>query len=277
MGGSCIVGVLRYVPAGASPAARRRVYFHFDGGGVITPAAQVSIDGGAWTASGIGAVTSIGADDSYADLDAATIETAGTLVGTRLVDTATGGVIAMGDEVLATAFDPCEPFAFGATALPRAIPGTDGGFPRVVDFFSTSSGLGPDQLAGGSIIRTIADAVLAGADPGASLWALPEGDPAFAAAGTIGHRVKSMLDVAVGSRLAATEPGRTLDVSEDGTAGVDWANVSSPGASQDLSGTGVGAVAGPVVVGGYAEGKDPGRLALAGLAAVIAALMAPAE
>lgn len=52
----------------------------------------------------------------------------------------------------------------------------------------------------------------------------------------------SRLDAAVGSRLAPTVAGRTLDVSATGEAGVDWANVGSPATSVNLSGTTVGTV-----------------------------------
>lgn len=45
------------------------------------------------------------------------------------------------------------------------------------------------------------------------------------------------LDATVSSRLAPTVSGRTLDVSADGEAGLDWANVGSPTTVQNLSGT----------------------------------------
>lgn len=53
------------------------------------------------------------------------------------------------------------------------------------------------------------------------------------------------LDAAVSSRLAPTVNGRTLDVTAGGEAGVDWANVGTPGSAVNLSGTTV-AVAGSV-------------------------------
>lgn len=48
-------------------------------------------------------------------------------------------------------------------------------------------------------------------------------------------------DAAVGSRLAPTVPGRTLDVSAAGEAGIDWANVGSPTTTVGLTGTTVSA------------------------------------
>lgn len=46
-----------------------------------------------------------------------------------------------------------------------------------------------------------------------------------------------LIDAAVSSRLAPTTPGRTLDVSAGGEAGLDWANVGSPTTTLNLSGT----------------------------------------
>lgn len=45
------------------------------------------------------------------------------------------------------------------------------------------------------------------------------------------------LDATTSSRLAPTTPGRTLDVSAGGEAGLDWANIGSPTTSQSLTGT----------------------------------------
>ena len=50
------------------------------------------------------------------------------------------------------------------------------------------------------------------------------------------------LDAAVTSRLAPTVAGRTLDVSVGGEAGVDWANVGTPGSTVGLSATTVATV-----------------------------------
>jgi len=54
----------------------------------------------------------------------------------------------------------------------------------------------------------------------------------------------SRLDAAVGSRLAPTAAGRTLDVSAGGGAGVDWSNVEAQDAEVDLSGTTIAGGAG---------------------------------
>lgn len=45
------------------------------------------------------------------------------------------------------------------------------------------------------------------------------------------------LDAAITSRLAPTTPGRTLDVSAAGEAGIDWGNIGSPTTTVALSGT----------------------------------------
>lgn len=47
----------------------------------------------------------------------------------------------------------------------------------------------------------------------------------------------SNLDAAVSTRLAPTVAARTLDVSVGGEAGVDWANVGTPGSTVNLSAT----------------------------------------
>lgn len=52
----------------------------------------------------------------------------------------------------------------------------------------------------------------------------------------------SNLDTTISSRLAPTVAGRTLDVSTGGEAGVDWANVGTPGSTVALSSTTVGTV-----------------------------------
>lgn len=52
-----------------------------------------------------------------------------------------------------------------------------------------------------------------------------------------GLDLDSRLDAAVSSRLAPTIPGRTLDVSIGGAAGVDWANVESASSTVGLTGT----------------------------------------
>jgi hypothetical protein len=48
------------------------------------------------------------------------------------------------------------------------------------------------------------------------------------------------LDATIGSRLAPTAAGRTLDVSVGGEAGIDWANVGGASSTVALSGTTVG-------------------------------------
>lgn len=72
------------------------------------------------------------------------------------------------------------------------------------------------------------------------------------AVGSIGKLIKDYLDAAVSTRatpaqvaselttygaLKPTVAGRTLDVSVDGEAGLDWANIGSPGTTQNLSDT----------------------------------------
>jgi len=51
-----------------------------------------------------------------------------------------------------------------------------------------------------------------------------------------------ILDAAITTRVAPTVAGRTLDVSAGGEAGIDWANVGTPGSTVGLSATTVGVV-----------------------------------
>lgn len=53
-------------------------------------------------------------------------------------------------------------------------------------------------------------------------------------------------DALVASRLAPTVAGRTLDVSAGGEAGVDWANVGTPGSTVALTNTQINSVLGSV-------------------------------
>ena len=76
------------------------------------------------------------------------------------------------------------------------------------------------------------------------------------------------LDTTISSRLAPTVGGRTLDVSATGEAGVDWANVGTPGSSVNLSATtistgqAIGTVAGAVgSVSGNVGGNVAGSVA----------------
>jgi hypothetical protein len=64
-----------------------------------------------------------------------------------------------------------------------------------------------------------------------------EGDP-LVAIGTIEWDGTAVVPLA--SRLAPTVPGRTLDVSATGEAGLDWANVGSPSAAVALANTTIG-------------------------------------
>src|SRR3990167_4720164 len=47
------------------------------------------------------------------------------------------------------------------------------------------------------------------------------------------------LDAAVTSRLAPTTAGRTLDVTANGEAGIDWGNIGNPTTAQNLSATNI--------------------------------------
>ncbi len=66
--------------------------------------------------------------------------------------------------------------------------------------------------------------------------------PGAFGAGTAGFILGTNLDVAVSSRLAPTVAARTLDVSAGGEAGLDWANIGTPGSTVGLTATTLSAV-----------------------------------
>ncbi len=66
--------------------------------------------------------------------------------------------------------------------------------------------------------------------------------PGAYGATTAGFILGTNLDALITSRLAPTVSGRTLDVSSGGEAGLDWANVGTPGATVGLSATTMSAV-----------------------------------
>lgn len=102
---------MRLVLASEANAARRRVYFDLRGSDGISPATgeaggqpQVSIDGGAWTATGIGVLAAIGNGRYYADLTTDTISTAGRVIESRFKSATTAEC--PGDSVQVIGFDP---------------------------------------------------------------------------------------------------------------------------------------------------------------------------
>ena len=64
------------------------------------------------------------------------------------------------------------------------------------------------------------------------------GDPG-ADTDTIWGLANTNLDAAVSSRLAPTTAGRTLDVTANGNAGIDWNNIDNPTTAQNLSATNI--------------------------------------
>jgi hypothetical protein len=92
-------------------AARRRVYFDLRETDGITPATgeaggqpQVSVDGAAWTNSGIGTLASVGFGRYYAVLATEPIAAAGSVVETRYKSGSTADC--PGDSVQVVGFDP---------------------------------------------------------------------------------------------------------------------------------------------------------------------------
>ncbi len=92
-----------------------------------------------------------------------------------------------------------------------------------------------DHLATGSAGTSLNAAGSAG-DPWTTV--LPGAYGPTTAGGILGIN----LDAAMTSRLAPTVAGRTLDVSVGGEAGLDWANIGTPGATVGLTATTLSAV-----------------------------------
>jgi hypothetical protein len=107
------------VKANDTTAAHRRIFFDLRGTDGITPQTgeangqpQIAINGGAWTNTGIGLLTSVGNGRYYADLTQTVVATAGTLIETRYKSANTAEC--PGDSVQVVAFDPN--IAFSGTA-----------------------------------------------------------------------------------------------------------------------------------------------------------------
>lgn len=104
---------MKYIQAGETVAARRRVYFHLVGTDGVTPATgeaggqpQISSDGASWTGTGIGTLTHVGNGRYYADLTTGVTGTAGVQIETRYKSASTAEI--PGDTVLVVSFDPYE-------------------------------------------------------------------------------------------------------------------------------------------------------------------------
>ena len=103
----------RQVKAGTTGGVNTRVYFFLvDGTDYVTPETgeagqqpQISTNGAAWTATGIGTLTSIGNGSYYADLTTGTVDTAGRVILTRYFRS---GVTAeaRGTSVITTVYAP---------------------------------------------------------------------------------------------------------------------------------------------------------------------------
>lgn len=118
---------MRLVTANQATASKRRVYFHLvdatDGITAETGEAggqpQISTNGGAWTNTGIGTLTSIGNGRYYADLTQATVGTAGDVIETRYKSSNTAEC--PGDSVQVLAVDLDNATSLGLSSLDATI------------------------------------------------------------------------------------------------------------------------------------------------------------
>ena len=115
----------RLIKANEALEVRRRVYFHLVQEDGLTPAVnesgkrpQVSIDGGEWSATGIGVLSHIGSGRYYAALEQS-ILVAGRHLETRFSSLATAEI--PGDSVDVVAFNPYDAATLGLTAVAELV------------------------------------------------------------------------------------------------------------------------------------------------------------
>lgn len=230
---------MKLIKANESNASRRRIYFHLvDGEDGITPETgeaagqpQVSVDGSAWTDTGISTLTAIGHGRYHAELAQTLIAAAGLTIETRYKSANTAEC--PGDTVQVVAFDPHDASALGLSRIDaditsRAAPGDE------MDFIDAPNEAAVDViqagLATGSDIAGVAAAVwsestrtltafsflTAGGIAGA-VW-----DEALASHDTTGSAGAQLANAsASGDPLASAVPGSY----ETGTAGDALARV----------------------------------------------------
>lgn len=117
---------MRLITVNQSVASRRRVYFHLVAPDGITPALneaagqpQISLDGGAWTSTGISALVSMGSGRYYAELQQAVLGTAGSIIQTRYKSAATAE--SPGDSAQILAINPDDATGLGLQRLDAAV------------------------------------------------------------------------------------------------------------------------------------------------------------
>lgn len=168
--------------------------------------------GGAFSSGGFVEVDATNMPGLYRfDIPNAAIDTAGFV---HIVFSGASGMAPVTLRIQCVAFDPEDTVRMGLTALPNAAAGANGGLP-----LGDASG----RVDIGKLLGTA--------------WLTP------AVAGTPDVNVKlwnSLTTVAL--PLCPTIPGRTLDVSTGGEAGLDWANVGSPSTVVSLSSTTVATI-----------------------------------
>lgn len=115
------------IKSSETSASRRRVFFQLvdasDGMSPETGEAggqpQVSINGGAWSDTGIGTLNAVGHGRYYAELTSTAVDSAGTLIETRYKSASTAEC--PGDSVQVVAFDPHDTASLGLSRLDAAI------------------------------------------------------------------------------------------------------------------------------------------------------------
>ena len=261
---------MRLVTANQATAAKRRVYFHLvdvtDGitaeTGETGGQPQVSTNGGTWTNTGIGTLTSIGNGRYYADLTQTLVATAGDVIETRYKSANTAEC--PGDSVQVVAIDVDNAVTLGLSSLPNATAGALNGLPLSADtagrvdvikingtsqtardigasvLLSSGTGTGQVNLALGRVGINWGDVTNQSTVVNLSSTTISTSQAIGSVSGAVGSVTAN---VTVGGYAAGQAPlqptvaGRTLDVTTTGEAGIDWANIGSPTSTVDLSGT----------------------------------------
>jgi hypothetical protein len=179
---------MKLVLANEPTALRRRAYFYcVDATDGITPETgeaagqpQVSLDGAAWTDTGVGTLTHIGNGRYYADLTQTLVDNVGSTIGTRYKSANTTETV--GDSFQIVAFNPFDSVRLGLTSLPNAAADAAGGLP-----ISDAGGLNLDtQLAATNEITSARMAALTDWIDGGRLDLLLDAIPTTPMRGTDG-------------------------------------------------------------------------------------------
>lgn len=161
---------MRLIQAGTTDAEKRKVYFHLvsvaDGmtasTGEATGQPVASINGAAYSSTGIGALAAIGRGRYYATLSASVVGSVGRVIETSYKSTGTSEC--PGDSVQVVGFNPDDTRRLGLLGLSTGTPGSTGGlstFPLVVSSSNISGNVRAVVSTTGGSASVNADQIVA--------------------------------------------------------------------------------------------------------------------